>query len=115
MGYQNDIRPFLVLSNVLVHPSYREGFPNVVLQGASMELPCIVTDICGSNEIINNKVTGLVVPPKNSKSLYSAMRELYQNDELYDDLKSKSRESIMNYNQSKIWNLILSEYNSYSN
>ncbi|MDR1417827.1 MAG: glycosyltransferase, partial [Endomicrobium sp.] len=44
-GYQQDVRPYLAISDVLAFPSYREGFPNVVMQAGAMELPCIVTDI----------------------------------------------------------------------
>jgi glycosyltransferase involved in cell wall biosynthesis len=50
VGFQNDIRPFLAASDALVFPSYREGFPNVVLQAGAMGLPSIVTDINGCNE-----------------------------------------------------------------
>ena len=46
-GWQDDVRIFYALSNALVFPSYREGFPNVVLQAGAMELPAIVTDING--------------------------------------------------------------------
>ena len=53
-GWQDDIRPYLAASDIFVFPSYREGFPNVVLQAGAMGLPCIVTDINGSNEIIHD-------------------------------------------------------------
>ena len=52
VGFQVDVRPYFAISDVLVFPSYREGFPNVVLQAGSMGLPSIVTNINGSNEII---------------------------------------------------------------
>ena len=51
-GPQPDVRPFLAASDALVFPSYREGFPNVVLESGAMGLPAIVTDINGCNEII---------------------------------------------------------------
>ena len=47
VGYQTDVRPFLAAADALVFPSYREGFPNVVLQAGAMGLPSIVTDING--------------------------------------------------------------------
>ena len=52
VGFQTDIRKYYAVANALVFPSYREGFPNVVLQAGAMGLPAIVTDINGSNEII---------------------------------------------------------------
>lgn len=61
-GYQDDVRPYLAISNSLVFPSYREGFPNVVMQAGAMGLPCIVTDINGCNEIIINGENGIIIP-----------------------------------------------------
>ena len=65
VGYQKDVRPYFSISNCLVFPSYREGFPNVVMQAGSMSLPSIVTDINGCNEIIENNVNGKVIKVKN--------------------------------------------------
>lgn len=75
LGFQADIRPALVASDVLVLPSYREGFPNVILQAGAMELPVIATDISGSNEIVEPKFNGWLVPPKQVASLEEAMNE----------------------------------------
>ena len=58
-GYQKDVRPYFAIANALVFPSYREGFPNVVMQAGAMGLPSIVTDINGCNEIIQAKKNGL--------------------------------------------------------
>ena len=68
-GYQQDVRPFFKMAQAFVFPSYREGFPNVVLQAGAMRVPCIVSDINGCNEIIENEVNGLVVPPKQIQAL----------------------------------------------
>ena len=75
LGFQADIRPALVASDVLVLPSYREGFPNVILQAGAMELPVIATDISGSNEIVDPKFNGWLVPPKQVAPLEEAMNE----------------------------------------
>ena len=52
----------------LVFPSYREGFPNVVMQAGAMGLPSIVTDINGCNEIIEDGKNGLIILPKDTKA-----------------------------------------------
>jgi len=64
VGYQPDVRLYFALSDFLVFPSYREGFPNVVMQAGAMGLPAIVSNINGCNEIIENKKNGLIIPPK---------------------------------------------------
>lgn len=60
----------------LVFPSYREGFPNVVLEAGAMGLPAIVTDINGSREIIVEGENGTIVPPQNAEALYRAMERM---------------------------------------
>lgn len=116
LGYQNDVRPFLAISNSLVFPSYREGFPNVVMQSAAMGLPSIVTDINGCNEIIQTDYNGIVVPSKDIRSLKRAMSRIFQNKELYLKCSAKSRLAIVNkYEQKLYWNALLNEYESYKN
>ena len=74
VGAQKDVRPFYEQSDVLVFPSYREGFPNVVIEAGAMDLPSIVTDINGSREIVENGINGLIVPPCDEHALYDAMK-----------------------------------------
>lgn len=73
LGFQADIRPALKLSNVLVLPSYREGFPNVVLQAGAMQLPVIATNINGCNEVVRPGFNGWLVHVHDVDSLVSAM------------------------------------------
>jgi len=111
VGFQKDIRPFLGAADIFVFPSYREGFPNVVLQAAAMDLPCIVSDINGSNEIITHNENGLIVPVKNTDALRLAMEELLLNPEKRQSFAVKARPSILQkYDQQKIWKAILEEY-----
>lgn len=73
MGFQQDIRPAVSVSDVLVLPSYREGFPNVILQAGAMELPVIATDISGCNEVITSGFNGWLVPTQNTEVLAETM------------------------------------------
>ena len=63
-------------SDCFVMPSYREGFPNTVMEAGAMGLPSIVTDINGSREIIINGENGLIVPSKDIDALYDAMKKM---------------------------------------
>ncbi len=111
LGYQNDVRPFFAIADALVFPSYREGFPNVVMQAGAMGLPAIVTDINGCNEIIQQGINGLVIPPKNEEALVEAIKQLATNLLLYKTLKTNSRRLIVDrYNRSEIWGILLNEY-----
>jgi glycosyltransferase involved in cell wall biosynthesis len=112
VGFQQDVRPFLSISNVLVHPSYREGFPNVVLQAGSMKLPCIVSNINGSNEIIEHNKNGLIVPVKDKISLKNAMNFMIDNPEKRSGMSNNSRPIIKKqYQRQYIWNELLNFYN----
>ncbi|MGV4438329.1 glycosyltransferase family 4 protein [Ornithobacterium rhinotracheale] len=110
-GFQSDIRPFLALSHAFVFPSYREGFPNVVLQAQSMELPCIVTDISGSNEIIENNINGTIIPKQNTEELERAMRNYQHNHVALAVLKNNTRKNIIaKYTQQHVWECLHEKY-----
>ena len=111
LGYQQEVRLFLAVSHCLVFPSYREGFPNVVMQAGAMELPGIVTDINGCNEIISHEKNGLIVPVKSAEALYLALHRILSDKELYLRLQQHAREAITSrFEQNVIWEALLTEY-----
>ena len=110
-GFQQDVRPFFAISDALIFPSYREGFPNVVMQAGAMGLPSIVSDINGCNEIIIEGENGLIIPSKNVEKLKEKMLTLARDKNLYIKLKENSRRMIENrYEQSVVWKALLEEY-----
>src|SRR5690625_6946460 len=90
-GFQKDVRPYFAISDALAFPSYREGFPNVVMQAGAMALPSIVSDINGCNEIIIEGENGTIMLVKNEDALYSAMPNVMEDIEYYFKLKEKAR------------------------
>ena len=111
VGFQQDVRSFFAIADALVFPSYREGFPNVVMQAGAMGLPSIVSDINGCNEIIVEGENGLIIPPKNVEKLKEKMLTLARDKNLYIKLKENSRRMIKNrYEQSMVWKALLEEY-----
>ncbi len=76
VGNQADVRPWLIAADCHVLASYREGFPNVVIEAGAMGLPQIVTDINGANEIIINGRNGVIVPPKNADAIHASMSRM---------------------------------------
>ena len=111
VGFKSNVKDYFAISDALVFPSYREGFPNVVMQAGAMGLPSIVTDINGCNEIIEEGTNGIIIPPKDVVALKSAMLEMIENKELYQHLKSNAREMITSrYEQRVVWEALLEEY-----
>ncbi|MGJ1262797.1 glycosyltransferase family 4 protein [Sphingobacterium spiritivorum] len=112
VGFQKDVRPFFAISDALIFPSYREGFPNVVIQAGAMELPSIVSNINGCNEIIINGKNGIIVPSKNVEEIYKAMQKMISDNNSYETFKYHARAMIKSrYEQKVVWNALLNEYN----
>lgn len=113
MGWQKDVRPFMMAADALAFPSYREGFPNVVMQAGAMGLPSIVTDINGCNEIIEDGINGRIIPSKNMQALYEMMNWFLVNQDEVKKMANNAREMIVKrYDRQTIWNEILAVYNS---
>lgn len=111
VGHQSDIRPYLLAADALVFPSYREGFPNVVLEAGSMGLASIVTDINGCNEIIRNGHNGIIIPPKNSEALYQAMFDFVNAPTNVKQMGGNARNLVIQkYEQKDVWNALLRMY-----
>lgn len=91
VGNQKDVRPWLLAADAFVLPSYREGFPNVVIEAGAMGLPSIVTDVNGSREIVKEGENGVIVPPRDVNALYNAMKEFVERPEWVRAMGEKSR------------------------
>ena len=94
VGPQRDVRPWLAAADCAVLASYREGFPNVVIEAGAMGLPQIVTDVNGANEIIIEGKNGTIVPPKSADALYSAMRRMIEDSQWRRQLSANAHEMI---------------------
>jgi glycosyltransferase involved in cell wall biosynthesis len=93
-GWQADVRPWYAAADALVHPSHREGFPNVVIEAGAMELSSIVTDINGSREIIKDGKNGSVVPARDEDALYEAMTTFIRQPKQVHKMASEARRMI---------------------
>ncbi|WP_298647469.1 glycosyltransferase family 4 protein [uncultured Proteiniphilum sp.] len=112
VGYQDDVRTFLAISDCLAFPSYREGFPNVVMQAGAMDLPSIVTNINGCNEIIIHNKNGVIIPPKDENALLGAMDYFLHHPEEVNRMAKNARSLIAErYEQRVVWEALLEEYN----
>jgi len=94
VGSQKDVRPWLAASDSFVFPSYREGFPNVVIEAGAMGLPSIVTDINGSREIVIEGKNGTVISTKDADALYDAMKRMATDKQWRGLLAANARQLI---------------------
>ncbi|HEV7380780.1 MAG TPA: glycosyltransferase family 4 protein [Dyadobacter sp.] len=116
VGHQKDIRKFLAAIDIFVFPSYREGFPQALMQASAIGLPSIATNINGCNEIIEDNQTGILIEPKNEGAIVEACVKLLNDADLRVEMGRKARKNISeNYEQRKLWNNIYDFYQSQLN
>ena len=120
VGWQIDVRPYLEQADVLVFPSYREGFPNVPMQAGAMGLPCIVTNINGCNEIIKDGLNGKIIaaPLKEGtkmmeQSLLNTMQWFINHREEAKRMGNNARPMIQErYEQRYVWKALKEYYDA---
>ncbi len=74
LGATDDVRPFIADATAVVLPSYREGLPRSLLEGAAMARPLITTDVPGCRELVEDGVSGFLCAAQDPRSLAEAMR-----------------------------------------
>ncbi len=79
LGHQDDMRNLYRKMSIICLPSWREGFPKVLMEAASCGLPTITTDVPGCRDAIVDQITGILVPVKNSNALANALQYLIEN------------------------------------
>ena len=89
--YGEDLLAYYAAADCFVFPSYREGFPNTVLEAGAMGLPRIVTDINGSREIIVQGENGVIVPSKDADALFHAMKAMIDDEAERKAMAAKAR------------------------
>ena len=92
--FGDELLAYYASSDCFVFPSYREGFPNTVMEAGAMDLPSIVTDTNGSREIIENGKNGVIIPSKDVDSLYKAMRQMIEDKDAYNTMVANARPMI---------------------
>lgn len=110
LPFQTDVRPFYATAQALVFPSYREGFPNVVLEAGAFALPSIVTDINGSREIITHGVNGLIIPSQNIEALTQSMQTLLHTPHLKSMGEAAYHNVQQHFSKALVWQQLKDYY-----
>ncbi|MFX0133458.1 MAG: glycosyltransferase [Candidatus Hodarchaeota archaeon] len=91
-----EVAYFMKVSELLVHPSWAEGLPNVVMEAMACGLPVVTTHVGGIPEVLINRITGLSVPLKNVEKLVNAMDEMIDDHNLRQTCINNAKELIIN-------------------
>ena len=78
LGVTDDVRPFVAWASAVILPSYREGLPRSLLEGAAMERPLIATDVPGCRDVVEEGVNGHLCMVRDPASLAAAMKRIAQ-------------------------------------
>lgn len=90
----DELLAYYAAADCFVFPSYREGFPNTVLEAGAMDLPSIVTDINGSREIIVEGENGVIIPPHDANALFDAMLNMMKNKDIREKMAGNARQMV---------------------
>lgn len=105
VGFTKNVIPYYYLMDILVLPTYREGFGNVSIEAQATGTPVITTNVTGAKDTVKNNVTGLIVPPKNVEELAFAIEKVIQNVDLLDTMgKAAKKRAIEEFDSQIIWN-----------
>ena len=112
VGWSDKAEYYMSLADYFVFPSYREGFPNVLLEAGSIRLPIICTNIPGNTDIISHNETGLLFEKKNEKDMYQKLKYALDNPEQMLSMANKLQGYIKTcYEREVYWKILLEEYN----
>lgn len=102
------IRDLLRLTDIFIHPSHHnEGFPNSILEAGSCGCLVIATDTAGTDEIINNNYSGLIIEQRNSKKIKSAIEWSLKHKKERTEMGINLRNSIITRYD---WSIIVKQY-----
>jgi glycosyltransferase involved in cell wall biosynthesis len=102
---------YLAITDVVIHPSHREGFPNVLLEAGAMACPILCSDIPGNLEVVTHKKTGLVFPVKNTQAIKEAMEFAYVKREVMSEYADRLYlEVVEKFDRKKVHQGVLEAY-----
>ncbi len=110
-GWSDAVEYFMALSNVLVHPSHREGFPNVLMQAGAMGCPIICSAIDGNIDIVTHQVTGLRFTVRNEDELFRQMQMAVTQPASLESYAQQLHQQVQTYyDQRVVHDLLRSRY-----
>lgn len=111
MVSKEEMPSYYKMMNVVSFPSYREGFPNVVLEAAAMEVPVVATRVTGCVDAVIHGVTGALIPPRDTKALKDALIDYLDDPALARRHGQAARNRVLkDFRPQDVWEALLNEY-----
>ncbi|MBP3224483.1 MAG: glycosyltransferase family 4 protein [Campylobacter sp.] len=100
LGWRDDVAALYKACDIFVLPSYKEGFPRTVLEAMSMSRPCVVSDVSGCVEAVQNGVNGLICKARNAGDLARKIETLLDDESLARKMGQAGRKMVVeNYDE----------------
>ena len=93
-GHQEDTQTFLKKTDIYVHPSLEEGCSNAILEAMAAGLPVIATDVGGNPELVEDMVTGYIVPVSDPVKLARSIVSLINEPRLAEDMGKEGQRRV---------------------
>jgi glycosyltransferase involved in cell wall biosynthesis len=111
LGFRDDMPLVYAASDLFVLASHREGFPRAAMEAAAMGLPVVATDVRGCRQVVDDGVTGLLVPVRDAPALAAAVRALAAAPGLRSDMSGSARaKARRQFDQAHVIDTTLSVY-----
>jgi glycosyltransferase involved in cell wall biosynthesis len=111
VGEEWNIVPLYAAMDVLALPTHREGFPNVLLEAAAMQIPVVATRVPGCTDAVHDQVTGFLVPPYDAVRLAASIRRYLADPDLRRRHGFAAREWVLQeFRPQRIWQALYQEY-----
>mgnify|MGYP001819518810 FL=1 len=111
LGMRHDMPELYALMDVLVLPSYREGFPRAPMEASAMGVPAVVTDIRGCREAVEHGENGLLFPAGDSEALANAILEVLGDEARRGAMGRKARQMAEEkFDEQQVFDRVLAEY-----
>jgi glycosyltransferase involved in cell wall biosynthesis len=111
VGEIDDVENYYAVMDILVLPTYREGFPNVSIEAAAMEVVVVASNISGCRESVSNGQTGILVEPKSTDALYEGIVKLIEDEPLRKQMASNGPKWVAErFDCRRVWRGLLQEY-----
>lgn len=95
LGYQQDVKKYLSITDLFVSPSYREGFGLSLMEANLMGVPTIATKITGYSEIVEEGINGFFIPVKDVEALQKKMTWVFENRLILENMKETCRNVVI--------------------
>jgi glycosyltransferase involved in cell wall biosynthesis len=95
LGLRQDVPRLLAAMDLFVLPSLNEGMGRVLVEAMAMELPCVASRVSGIPDVAEDRITGLLVPPRDFEALAGAIGRLLERPGLAREMGRRGRQKVV--------------------